>query len=177
MTPNLEAVVLSQSAARPHNRRRRAPGGDAAALPPRCACGETDPQAFFPSLRYRCKSCHAKAARQHYATPEGRKANLARQERYRDRRRGQRQSKEADALPEVAPAPWSRSGVPATVRTPELLTVPPCAACDPGCHGVLTWWCGTCARWESCDDRCGGGLRAPGLGEGTHPTRSWEAMR
>ena len=97
MTPDLQAAVQSQSAARPHRRRH-------SALPPRCACGQTDPEAFFPSLRYRCKECHAKAARQHYATPVGRKASLARQERYRNRRRRQRQGDAAAAvLPVVMP--------------------------------------------------------------------------
>ena len=108
MTPNLEAAVLSQSAARPFRRRRRAAGGEGVTLPPRCACGATDPEAFFPSLRYRCKECHAKAARQHYATPAGRKASLARQARYRDRRRRQRQSEAGAAvLPVIMPPPES----------------------------------------------------------------------
>jgi hypothetical protein len=106
MTPNLEAAVLSQPPAPRHRRRRRAAEGEAVVLPPRCACGETDARAFFPSLRYRCKECHAKAARQHYATPAGRKASLARQERYRDRRRRQRQSDATAAvLPVVMPPP------------------------------------------------------------------------
>jgi hypothetical protein len=108
MNPDVEAALLSQSPARPHRRRRRAAAGEGVALPPRCARGETDPQAFYPSLRYRCKSCHARAARQHYATPAGRKASLARQERYRARRRRERQSDAAATLlPEITPPPWA----------------------------------------------------------------------
>ena len=44
---------------------------------------------------------------------------------------------------------------PTRLGAPELVALPPCATSHGACRAVLTWWCGMCARWESCDERCG----------------------
>ena len=55
-----------------------------------------------------------------------------------------------------SPAP----ACPTRLRAPEFVAVPPSVASEGGCDVVVTWSCGMCARWESCDERCGGAAHA-----------------